>query len=74
MLFEIPTTSELTWPLYIVVIAGLGILVSTCVLGYVVNIARGVRGTDAIPYYTYMASTMSISDYQLKPNPRPQDM
>ena len=65
---------DLTRPLFVVVIAGCGILILTCVLGYLVNLCRGARGTDAIPYYNWAMSTLSISDYQLKPNPRPQGM
>jgi len=38
------------------------------------ELCRGARGTDAIPYYNWAMSTLSISDYQLKPNPRPQGM
>ena len=45
-----------------------------CVLGYLVNLCRGMRGTDAVPYYNFFLASLSISDYQLKPNPRPQEM
>ena len=54
--------------------AALGCLVASVVLGYFVNLCRGYRGLHAVPYYTYLASSFSISDYQLKPNPRPADM
>ena len=74
MLFEVPATEELTGPLYIVVFAACGILLFSFVFGYIFNLCRGLRGTDAIPYYNLFLSQLSISDYQLKPNPRPQEM
>ena len=36
----------------------------------------GLRGTSAVPFYRYVATSLSHSEYQLKPNPnhRPQQM
>jgi hypothetical protein len=66
-----PTSQELTGPLYIVVFGFCAILLLTFILGYIVNLCRGVRGAHAIPFYTFIMSAFAISDYQLKPNPRP---
>ena len=68
-----PSELELTSPLFLVTMSGAAILVATCLLGYCINVCRGLRGLDAVPYYTYLTSTMSISDYILKPNPRPRN-
>jgi len=71
---ERPTDEEIAGPLYVIVLGSCACLLISCILGYVINLCRGARGTDAIPYYNWVASTMSISDYQLKPNPRPEGM
>lgn len=35
--------------------------------GFIFNFSRGLRGVNAIPLYFYFTSSLSASDYQLKP-------
>ena len=49
-------------------------LLLTCVIGYLLNLCLGARGTAAIPFYRYLSSSLSYSDYQLKPGPNPHGM
>ena len=68
---ENTSRAELSGPLYVIVFGACGCLLLTCVLGYILNLCKGKRGTSAIPFFDYMFSWFSMSDYTLKPNPKP---
>jgi len=59
------------YPLAMIASCAVAVLVLFCCISFCCNLREGHRGTQAIPLYRYLSSTMSYSDYQLKPNPNP---
>lgn len=67
---------DVSGPFSIFLLCAVALLLFSCILIYVLNICRGQRGLNAVPFFRYFAASIAYSDYQLKPNPmpRPQQM
>lgn len=64
------------WPDPTLACSSSQLFVGVCAAGYVFNLCNGKRGMHAIPFFRYFATSLSYSDYQLKPSAHtpPQQM